>query len=77
MACENMSKYYPIDMKFSGYHLLYEDRALLILDPIAVNPFSGTRAERLRKCVYIGQNLTGCYSYVLCNKLMLAVPKMV
>jgi len=25
MACENLSKYYPIVMTFSGYLLLYKD----------------------------------------------------
>ena len=35
MACENLSNYYQIVMKFSGYTSSYRrTRALLILDPI-------------------------------------------
>jgi len=30
MACENLSKNYPIGMKFSGYLPLYEDAASAI-----------------------------------------------
>jgi len=29
MVCENLSNYYPIIMKFSGYLLLYEDTSAI------------------------------------------------
>jgi len=28
MACKNLSKYFPIAMKFPGYFLLYEDTTI-------------------------------------------------
>ena len=33
MACENLSNYYPIVMKFSGYLLLYEDTSAIDFGP--------------------------------------------
>ena len=33
MACENLSNYYPIIMKFSGYLLLYEDTSAIDFGP--------------------------------------------
>ena len=33
MACENLSKYYPIVMKFSGYLPLYKDTSAIDFGP--------------------------------------------
>ena len=33
MACENLSIYYPIVMKFSGYLFLYEDTSAIDFEP--------------------------------------------
>jgi len=33
MACENLSNYYPIVMKFSGYLLLYKDTSAIGFEP--------------------------------------------
>jgi len=33
MACENLSNYYPIIMKFLGYLLLYEDTSAIDFEP--------------------------------------------
>jgi len=33
MACENLSNYYPIIMKFSGYLLLNEDTSAIDFGP--------------------------------------------
>jgi len=41
MACENLSKYYPIIMKFSGYLLLYEDTSAIDFGPNRVIPLAG------------------------------------
>jgi len=34
MACENLSNYYQIVMKFSGYLLLYKDTSAIDFSPI-------------------------------------------
>ena len=41
MACENLSNYYPIVMKFSGYLLLYEDTSAVDFGPDLLIPFAG------------------------------------
>ena len=41
MACENLSNYYPIIKKFSGYLLLYEDTSAIALGPNRVIPLAG------------------------------------
>ena len=41
MACENLSNYYPIVMKFSGYLLLYEDTRAIDFGPNRVIPLAG------------------------------------
>jgi len=33
MTCENLSKYYPIVMKFSGYLLLHKDTSAIDFGP--------------------------------------------
>ena len=41
MACENLSHYYHIVMKFSGYLLLYEDTSAIDFGPNRVIPLAG------------------------------------
>jgi len=41
MACENLSNYYPIVMKFSGHILLYEDTSAIDLGPDRFTPLAG------------------------------------
>jgi len=41
MACENLSNYYPIIMKFSGYPLLHEDTSALDFGPNRVIALAG------------------------------------
>jgi len=54
MACENLSSYYPILMKFPGYLLLYEDTSANDFGPdqsirLAVHrPEVGYKRIRLR-----------------------------
>jgi len=46
MACKNLSKYYPIVMKFLGYLPVYKDTGAIDFGPeTGQYPFSGTRAE--------------------------------
>jgi len=44
MACENLSKYYPIVMKFSEY-LPYKSTRVLLIWTRLVEPFCGTCAQ--------------------------------
>jgi len=81
MAGENLSKNYPIALKFSGYLPLYEDTSAIDLGPnrsvrLAVHGLKKGHNELDCASVYVGQYLTGCYSYVFFNNLVLAVPKM-
>ena len=41
MACENLSNYYQIVMKFSGYLLLYEDMSAIDFGPNRLVPLAG------------------------------------
>ena len=41
MACENLSNYYPIVLKFSGYLLLYEDTNAIGFGPNRLIPLAG------------------------------------
>ena len=41
MACENLSNYHPIVMKFSGYLLLYEDTSAIDFGPDWSNLLAG------------------------------------
>jgi len=41
MACENLSKYYQIFMKFSGYLLLYEDMSAIDFGPDRLTSLAG------------------------------------
>ena len=41
MACENLSNYYPIVMKFSWYLLLYEDTSAIDFGPDRSIPLVG------------------------------------
>jgi len=41
MACENLSKYYPIVMKFSGYLPLYKDPRAIDFGPDWSNLLAG------------------------------------
>jgi len=41
MACENLSNYYPIVMKFSGYLLLWEDTSAIAFGPDRLIPLAG------------------------------------
>ena len=41
MTCENLSNYYPIVMKFSGYLLLYEDTSAFDFGPDWSNLLAG------------------------------------
>ena len=83
MACGNLSNYYPIVMKFSGYVPLYSirTRVLLILDPIGrtfwrdMGPKWDTTNYIAVVCVW-DRNSQGCYRYVSFNTLVIAVPKM-
>jgi len=53
MACENLSNYYPIIMKFLGYLLLYEDTSAIDFGPNRVIPL----AEHAPK---VGHNGVDC-----------------
>ena len=44
MSCENLSNYYPIGIKLSGYLLLYEDTKPIDFGAHWSIRFSGTRA---------------------------------
>jgi len=41
MACENLSNYYQIVLKFSGYLLLYEDTSVIDFGPDQFIPLAG------------------------------------
>ena len=41
MACENLSNYYSIVMKFSGYLLLYRDTCAIDFGPDWLIPLAG------------------------------------
>ena len=41
MACENLSNYYQIVMKFSGYLLLYENTSAIDFGPDRLIPLAG------------------------------------
>jgi len=41
VACENLSNYYPIVMKFSGYLLLYEYTSVIDFGPNRPTPLAG------------------------------------
>jgi len=41
MACENLSYYYPIVMKFSEYLLLYKDTSAIDFGPDRSIPLAG------------------------------------
>jgi len=41
MACENLSNYYPIVMKFSGYLLLWEDTSAIDFGSDRCIPLAG------------------------------------
>ena len=41
IACENLSNYYPIVMKFSGYLFLYEDTNAIDFGPNRYIPLAG------------------------------------
>jgi len=41
MACENLSNYYSIAMKFSEYLLLYEDTGVIDFGPDRSTPLAG------------------------------------
>ena len=45
MACENLSNYYQIVMKFSGYLLLYEDTSAVDFGPDRLIPLAGHAPE--------------------------------
>jgi len=47
MACKNLSNYYPIVMKFSGYFLflLYEDTSAVDFGPDRSIPLAGHAPE--------------------------------
>jgi len=45
MACENLSNYYRIVMKFSGYLLLYEDTSAIDFGPNRFTPLAGHAPE--------------------------------
>jgi len=82
MECENLSKYYPIVMKFSGYLPFYEEASAIdFIWTRSVNPLSGTRTEsgtkriRLLQCEW-DRNFQRCYRYDLFNNLVFAVSKM-
>jgi len=41
MACENLSKYYPIVVKFSGYRPFNEDTSAIDFEPDRSMPLAG------------------------------------
>jgi len=53
MACENLSNYYRIVMKFSGYLLLYEDTSAFDFVPNWSTPLAGHAPK-------VGQNGLDC-----------------
>ena len=80
MACENLSKYYPIVMKFTGYLPLHKDRISINFRPDWSNLLAGHEPK-------VGHNELHCWSvcksdrnalgcYVSLDNLVIAVPKM-
>jgi len=53
MACENLSQYYPIIMKFSGYLLSYEDTSAIDFGPHRVILLAGHAPK-------VGHNVLDC-----------------
>ena len=82
MACENLSKYYPIVMKFSGYLPLYKDKSAFHFGPDLSYLLAGHGPKvghnELHRCSVCGwdRKSQGCYRYVSFNNLVIAVPKM-
>jgi len=82
MACENLSKYYPIVMKFSRYLPLYKDTSAIDFEPDGSNLLAGHGPKvghnELHCCSVWewDRNSQGCYRYVSLNNLVIAVPKM-
>ena len=46
MTCQNLSNYYLIVMKFSGYLLLYEDMSAIDFGPDRLIPLAGHAPNR-------------------------------
>jgi len=63
MVCDNLSKYFPIVMNFSGYLPLYEDTSAIDFEP-----------DRSSSQCEWDRNFKRCYRYALLNNLVLAVP---
>jgi len=82
MACENLSKYYPIVRKFSGYLPLYEDTSAVNFGSDWSNglaehgPKVGHNKLHCSRVCEWKINFQGCYHYVFLNNLVLAIPKM-
>jgi len=55
MACENLSKYYPIVMKFLGYLPLYKDTSAIDFGPDWSNLLAGHGPK-------VGHNESHCCS---------------
>jgi len=81
MACENLSKYYPIVMKCSGYLPLYEDTSAFDFGPDWSNLLAGQGPEMGHNELHCwsvcegDRDAQGRYSYVSLNNLVIAVPK--
>jgi len=70
MACENLSKYYPIVMEFSGYLPLDKDTSALDFGPDWSNRLAGLGSEVEHNELHCSlcewdRNFQGCYRYVL------------
>ena len=64
MACENLSKYYPIVMKFSGYFPLYKDTSAFDFGPDWSNLLAGHGPK-------VGHNELDCYEVCVSETGML------
>ena len=81
-ACENLSNYYPIIMKFSGYIPLYKDTSAIDLESDWSNLLAGhgpkvghNELHCWSVCEW-DRNAQGSYRYVSLNNLVIAVPKL-
>ena len=82
MACENLTKHYPIVMKFSWYLPLYKDTSASDFGHDWSNlltghgPKVGHNEFDCWSVCKSDRNAQGCYRYVSLDNLVIAVPKM-
>jgi len=66
MACETLSKYYPIVKKFSEYFLLYDDTSTIDFGPDCSISFTVHGPE-------VGHNESDCASVCTCDRILQGV----